>query len=106
VRVNVRNALADARVDRHKRAFRSKRWAEYSRDALHDAEERRKQIRGNVLQGRKVFARDHQRVSRHEGRPIKERDDLLVAVDLVVRRARDYRAKDVGSDGWDRTRTG
>src|SRR5207237_947128 len=82
--------------DRDERALRAQRRAEHLRDALHDAEEGRQELGGHILQRREVLARDDQGVSRHEGRAIEERDDKLVAIDLVMRGARDDLAEDVG----------
>lgn len=98
MRVDMRHALADPRVDRHERAFRPQRRRERARKPLNDAEEGREQIRGNVLEGLDVSPRDEKRVPWNERRAVEKRDHALVAVDLVVGRAVDDGAEDAAGD--------
>ena len=70
MRVQVRHALADPRVDRNERPFRAKCGRERARKPLHDAEEGREQIRGHVFEGLDVSPGDDERVPGNERRPI------------------------------------
>ena len=83
--MDVRHALADARICRDERPVRTEPALYRDRHAPHNTKERAEERVGEVVERLDVSARDDERVSVKERAPVEERDDVLVAMDHVRR---------------------
>ncbi len=96
MQVDVRDALADARVREDERALRAERTLQRDGHATHDREERGEGVVGKIVERLVVRRRDDERVALDHRCVVEEGDCVLVGVHEVMVRAGDDLAEDTG----------